>query len=311
MNGTTALGVDWFDSVCVLSLIPNPLKPRGGVVVLDSWLIAETAGALESIAAQSPKGLVLRSASERVFIAGADLGEIDGLGDGALQRYLDFGAQAFARIYQLPCATVAIIHKAALGGGLELAMHCDGIVGVLPAATEKPWRIGLPECGLGICPGWGGTNMLAARIDPATAIKATASGETWLAHDAPSGLFDTVIRADLSNGDEVSSSPRGAYEAALDWLRAHPRHEPRTHPRTIDAHNQAAVQIALESVEAELPSTAAASAVVAAVRAGVANGWNAALRVETSRLIELRHTTAARGKLEAFLKPQVPKPSGA
>ena len=72
------------DGVHVMFLQPNPEKPRGGVVVLDAWLIGEIKAALTRIAAEKPKGFVLASASTRVFVAGADLAEIDALDDAGL-----------------------------------------------------------------------------------------------------------------------------------------------------------------------------------------------------------------------------------
>ncbi|MEY5032899.1 MAG: hypothetical protein RL354_1930, partial [Planctomycetota bacterium] len=116
------------DGVHVMFLQPNPEKPRGGVVVLDAWLIGEIKAALTRIAAEKPKGFVLASASTRVFVAGADLAEIDALDDAGLDAYLRSGAEAFALIPALGCPSAAAIHGAALGGGLEIAMHCDALV---------------------------------------------------------------------------------------------------------------------------------------------------------------------------------------
>ena len=84
------------DGVHLMFLQPNPEKPRGGVVVLDAWLIAEIHATLAAIAKEKPKGFVLASASTRVFVAGADLAEIDALDDAALHAYLNAGADAFA-----------------------------------------------------------------------------------------------------------------------------------------------------------------------------------------------------------------------
>ena len=69
------------DNIAVLSLIPNPNKPRGGVVVLDRWLIDSLDAALRQLSQQDLSGLIMQSASERVFVAGADLAEIDALND--------------------------------------------------------------------------------------------------------------------------------------------------------------------------------------------------------------------------------------
>ena len=70
------------DGITVLRLIPNPAKPRGGVVVLDAWLLDAIDATMTEIAAgPTPTGFVLASDSERVFVAGADLAEIDALDD--------------------------------------------------------------------------------------------------------------------------------------------------------------------------------------------------------------------------------------
>jgi len=278
--------------IAIISLTANPAKPRGGVVVLDSWLIAEMAATFDMVGANRPRGIVLRSASERVFIAGADLAEIDSLDDNALDQYLRAGSEAFARLYRLPCPTVALVHRAALGGGLEVAMHCDAIVGVLPAADEKPWRVGLPECSLGICPGWGGTQMLPARMDPATAMTQTATGHTNAVNALPSGIFDVTA----ANTDDAMSD-------AIDWIAAHPRTTPRTQPRAIDAQNASQIRAALATARAQTAASDAANAVFECIEVGIASGWQAALSAERKHLVVLRHTAVAREKLAQFLKP--------
>jgi len=279
------------DGIAIVTLTPNPAKPRGGVVVLDSWLIAQMAQTLDAVAASGPRGLILRSSSERVFIAGADLAEIDALDDPALDAYLQAGTAAFAKLHSMRCPSIAIVHKAALGGGLEVAMHCDGVLGVLPGSAEKPWRIGLPECGLGICPGWGGTQMLPARIDPATAIAATATGATSLVIEAPQGLLDGTVNA-LTD----------ALPAACAWLAAHPRTHQLAHPRSITPADAPRIRAALAQARGSVPSSDAATAVFDCIEAGCASGWKAALALERAKLIALRHTPFARGKLEQFLR---------
>jgi len=279
------------DGIAIVTLTPNPAKPRGGVVVLDSWLIAQMAQTLDAVAASGPRGLILRSSSERVFIAGADLAEIDALDDPALDAYLQAGTAACAKLHSMRCPSIAIVHKAALGGGLEVAMHCDGVLGVLPGSAEKPWRIGLPECGLGICPGWGGTQMLPARIDPATAIAATATGTTSLVVEAPQGLLDGTVNA-LTD----------ALPAACAWLTAHPRTHQLAHPRSITQADAPRIRAALAQARGSVPSSDAATAVFDCIEAGCASGWKAALALERAKLIALRHTPFARGKLEQFLR---------
>lgn len=273
-----------------LWLPPSPTNPRGGVVVLDRWLVSELDRALASVAADPPSGLVLASASPRVFVAGADLAEIDALDDAGLEDYLAQGAACFRRLLDLPCPTAAVIHGAALGGGLELALFCDGLGFLATAEGAKPYLVGLPEASLGICPGWGGTQTLPARIEPSLAIARTASGTPWKSHELPAGL------ADFS-----AASLEELHTAAAEWIAAHPE-APSRRPRALGAG-------ARETIEAAIAAAGLAScepltppaAVVAAVRAGVAGGFDAGLREERARLIELRTTEPTRARIRAFL----------
>ena len=280
------------DNIAVLSLIPNPNKPRGGVVVLDRWLIDSLDAALRQLSQQDLSGLILQSASERVFVAGADLAEIDALNDADLDLYLRAGSVAYGRISALAFTSVAIIHKAALGGGLELAMHCDALIGALPAPGEKSWKVGLPECGLGICPGWGGTMMLAARMDISKAITSTCVGAPFDAIDIPAGLYAKHIGAGES-----------AVNVAAAWIHANPKVQTRRSPLSVaDEQFHQATTTALEHLEKQLPNTAAARAVVNAIHVGLQHGFQAGVLCEQKHLIDLRHTPEARARLDAFLK---------
>ena len=280
------------DNIAVLSLIPNPNKPRGGVVVLDRWLIDSLDAALRQLSQQDLSGLILQSASERVFVAGADLAEIDALNDADLDMYLRAGSVAYGRISALAFTSVAIIHKAALGGGLELAMHCDALISALPAPGEKSWKVGLPECGLGICPGWGGTMMLAARMDISKAITSTCVGAPFDASDIPAGLYAKHIGAGES-----------AVDVAAAWIHANPKVQTRRSPLSVaDEQFHQATTTALEHLEKQLPNTAAARAVVNAIHVGLQHGFQAGVLCEQKHLIKLRHTPEARARLDAFLK---------
>ena len=291
------------DGVHVMFLQPNPEKPRGGVVVLDAWLIAEIHATLAAIAKEQPKGFVLASASTRVFVAGADLAEIDALDDAALHAYLNAGADAFAMIPLLGCPSAAAIHGAALGGGLEIAMHCDALIAALPAEGAKPWHIGLPEAGLCICPGWGGTQMLPARLLPTLAMERTATGTTWSCDVAPTCMFDAHAAA--------GSGAEGAISAAIAWVKAQDTSTPEarlafasTHAprRALAPRNAAAITPLCDALASTVGATKHGAACLDAVREGVAHGWNAAIECERNHLVKLRHTPEARAKLDAFLK---------
>jgi enoyl-CoA hydratase/carnithine racemase len=239
------------------------------------------------------KGLILASACERVFIAGANLREIDELNDDDLDAYLKRGSDTFGRLARLPYPTVAAIDGAALGGGLEIAMHCDGLIGL---RKDKPYPVGLPEAGLAICPGWGGTQLLPARLEPAHALEQTAAGKPMKFDEAEiGGLFDAV-----------ANHPDMLTKTAADWLRAAAKVEiveqriTRKTPLCIAWHAKEAVHRALESVEEEITGTDSGKAVANAVRVGLEQGFEAGVDAERASLIELRNKPEARQRLEAF-----------
>lgn len=263
------------------------------VVVVDEQLLGRLEATLKRLP-DDAQGLVIRSASERAFVAGADLRSIADLDDGALARYLAYGQEVFRTIADLPYPTAAAINGAALGGGLELAMHCDGLIAA-PSASGKPYPVGLPEASLGICPGWGGSNLLPARIDPAEGIRRACTGEPMKFDEAAeAGLFDDVaIEASELLGAAVS------WVAMRDGIGRDPQDaEPLRWIGRPDGRG--GVQQALDSVRPDLPETAAAAAVADCLDEGLANGWRAALGREIEHLVKLRSTETARAAIEAF-----------
>lgn len=274
--------------------LEQPGKP---VVVLDEDLIRRLEATLKALPSDVT-GLVLASASERVFIAGADLKTISDDDDEQLHRYLEYGARVFGMIPQLPYPTVAAINGAALGGGLEVAMHCDGLVAAPPRSRDgapgKAYPVGLPEAGLSLCPGWGGTNLLPARMDPAEAIRRTAAGKAL--------MYDEAVEAGLF--DRIAPSADDLIPTAMAWLgeRIGRRIERDGAPaRWIGRPGcAAAVLSVVDAVRGEVPGTESAKAVVDAVGTGLSSGWDAALAVERRELVRLRHTGSAREALAAF-----------
>ena len=282
------------DGITTLKLVPNPNNPRGGMVVLDEWLIEQLHGALDVIESTPPSvGLILASASDRAFVAGADLAEIESKDDAQLFAYLERAAAAYLRITNLDCPSVAVIGGSALGGGLEIAMHCDGMIALETAEGSRPYLVGLPEAGLGLCPGWAGTQMLPARMSPVDAIRATATGKPWKSDALPTGLFDGHV-SDASLLEQAGSS----------WLKQHPRHRRWDIPRCLDDLSRDVLIVALDELESELPDAESAKAVIECVRSGMDHGFMTALETERRLLVSLRHTPVARERLEAFLSRQ-------
>lgn len=145
------------------------------------------------------KVLVIRSAKKDVFIAGADIKEIEGIttpDDG--ERKAKAGQDIFNTLEDLKIPTVAVINGVALGGGCELALACRYRVGTF---NEKI-RIGLPEVNLGILPGFGGTYRLPKVVGISKALNIILGAKTVSGGEAfKSGLFDRLIpEARLEDG---------------------------------------------------------------------------------------------------------------
>jgi 3-hydroxyacyl-CoA dehydrogenase / enoyl-CoA hydratase / 3-hydroxybutyryl-CoA epimerase len=129
-------------------------RPGSSVNVLDTATLRDLAEMLEQLERDSPRGVIFESVKPAVFIAGADLKELAATHDrGAL---VDLGQQTFAKLAALRSVTVAAIHGACAGGGLEMALACDYRV----ASDARVTRIGLPEVSLGLVPAWGGSTRL-------------------------------------------------------------------------------------------------------------------------------------------------------
>ncbi|MDQ7014019.1 MAG: enoyl-CoA hydratase/isomerase family protein [Planctomycetota bacterium] len=285
-----------FGGICTIRL-DQPGRP---VVVLDEPLIRRLDATLDALPAGCT-GLVLASASPKVFVAGADLKTIVELDDEPLDRYLAFGQRVFGKLSQLPFPTAAAINGAALGGGLEVAMHCDALVAA-PAAGGKPYPVGLPEAGLSICPGWGGTNLLPARIEPGEAVRRTATGKPM--------KFDQAREAGMF--DAVADSPDDLLDEARRWVAARIKAgavvRDGAPSRWIGRSACAAACLrAFDTVRGELPATEAAAAVADAVNAGLTEGWQAALDCERRHLVRLRRTPDGAAAIQTFFERSAAK----
>lgn len=140
---------------------------------------------------QEVKGLVITSGKKDIFIAGADISEIENITDPFKGRDLALrGQELFSNIEKLPFPVVAAIHGPALGGGLELALACHFRV-----ATNHPKTVlGLPEVKLGIHPGFGGTQRLPRLIGIKNSLDIILTGKNIYPRKAlRMGLVDKVV----------------------------------------------------------------------------------------------------------------------
>lgn len=107
--------------------------------------------------------IVLTGTGDRAFSAGADLDELGALDAEAAHVVMREGQAVIRRIEQSPVPIVAAVNGLALGGGFELVLACSF------AVVSNKASLGLPESGLGLIPGYGGTQRLARMVGPFTA----------------------------------------------------------------------------------------------------------------------------------------------
>jgi 3-hydroxyacyl-CoA dehydrogenase/enoyl-CoA hydratase/3-hydroxybutyryl-CoA epimerase len=137
-------------------------------------------------------GVILLSGKDSGFIAGADVSEFDAMSDfSVLPEALKRTHALFARIEALKIPVVAGIHGFCLGGGLELALACHYRI----AVNDDKTRIGFPEVGLGLFPGFGGTGRSIRQAGPVDAMQIMLTGRMLKAGAARGlNLVDKLVR---------------------------------------------------------------------------------------------------------------------
>ena len=154
--------------------------------VFDTQTLSELEHLIEDVEKEDYKVVVFSSAKEG-FIVGADIKEFHGSLDDVESLVLR-GQLLFNRIEDLPIPSLAIIHGAAMGGGLELGLACTSRV------CMEDSQVALPETKLGIIPGWGGTTRLPRLIGVSSALDVICSGRSITSYEAlQMGIVDKII----------------------------------------------------------------------------------------------------------------------
>ena len=125
---------------------------------LSDQVSRELDEALDSIDLDSIRCLVVTGEGQKAFVAGADIGQMSGLSKAEGEAFGKLGNDVFRKLETLPIPTIAAVCGFALGGGCELAMSCD-----IRLCSDTA-VFGQPEVGLGITPGFGGTQRMARLI---------------------------------------------------------------------------------------------------------------------------------------------------
>ncbi|MDX3978904.1 enoyl-CoA hydratase/isomerase family protein [Shinella sp.] len=178
---------------------------------IDAGMVDALLQACREIERSDARVAILTGEGARSFSAGGDIAAWSGLDAEAFsRRWLRDGHDAFDALARLTVPLIAVLNGHALGGGLELAACADLRI------AEAHVKIGQPEPGLGIIPGWSGTQRAARRFGPSLVRRMALFGEVFSAEQALAhGLVDQVVA--------TGEGPAAAEAAAQRVLQRAPR----------------------------------------------------------------------------------------
>ncbi len=145
---------------------------------LNSQVLDELSETLDAVDLDVVRAIILTGAGEKSFVAGADIGEMSTLTKAEGEAFGKKGNDVFRRLETFPVPVIAAVNGFALGGGCEIAMSCD-----IRICSENA-VFGQPEVGLGITPGFGGTQRLARIISVGKAKEMIYSARNIKADEA-------------------------------------------------------------------------------------------------------------------------------
>lgn len=195
-DGFDYLSYEVEDGVAILTVRrPEALN------ALNAELLFELSLAFELAEADLAVRALILTGEGRAFVAGADIANLRNLGDAFSGREASLtGQDVMNSLAALPFPTIAAINGFALGGGLELALAAD-----LRVASSQA-RLGLPEVGLGLIPGYGGTQRLPRLIGLGRALDLIFTGRHVPAEEALQlGLVNRLAEDALAAAKELAA----------------------------------------------------------------------------------------------------------
>lgn len=158
---------------------------------LNSAVLDELDKTLDAVDQEAIRCLILTGAGEKSFVAGADIGEMSTLTKAEGEAFGKKGNDVFRKIETFPIPVIAAVNGFALGGGCEISMSCD-----IRICSENA-VFGQPEAGLGITPGFGGTQRLARIVGTGKAKEMIYGARNIKAEEAYRiGLVNNVYPAE-------------------------------------------------------------------------------------------------------------------
>ena len=182
---------------------------------LNSQVLDELNEVLDTVDVDKTRAIVLTGAGEKSFVAGADIGEMSTLTKAEGEAFGKKGNDVFRKLETLPVPVIAAVNGFALGGGCEISMSCD-----IRLCSDNA-IFGQPEVGLGITPGFGGTQRLARLVSPGMAKQLIYTARNIKAAEAYRiGLVNQVVSAEVNEAGEVVTSAKDALMAAANKMAA-------------------------------------------------------------------------------------------
>lgn len=169
---------------------------------LNSEVLDDLSSVFDSIDLETVRCVVLTGAGDKSFVAGADIGEMSTLTKAEGEAFGKKGNDVFRKIETFPLPVIAAINGFALGGGNELAMSCDFRI------CSENAVFGQPEVGLGITPGFGGTQRLARLVGAGYAKYMIYTARNIKADEAYRiGLVNQVVPAEelMATAEKLAS----------------------------------------------------------------------------------------------------------
>jgi enoyl-CoA hydratase len=177
---------------------------------LNSETLKELESAVEEVAADDNIFVFIITGQGKAFVAGADIAEMRDFNPEEARRFAKLGHKVFNRISSLCKPSIAAINGYALGGGCELALACD-----IRVANDLI-KIGQPEVGLGITPGFGATKRMVQVVGESKAKELIFTGEYLDANQAKEiGLVNKVVKQDVLMPEVMKMAHQIASKAQL------------------------------------------------------------------------------------------------
>jgi 3-hydroxyacyl-CoA dehydrogenase / enoyl-CoA hydratase / 3-hydroxybutyryl-CoA epimerase / enoyl-CoA isomerase len=260
--------------------------------------VAELEEALQLLEQSDAKGLLITSAKS-VFIAGADItefGPVFTLPADEMKVFFNRNNNNLNRLESLPFPSVVAINGFALGGGFEVCLAADYRV------MSTSAKVGLPETGLGIIPGWGGTVRMPRIAGLETAMTWVATAKHQRSDAALSvGLADQIVDDELLRGAALKQL-EDAIEDGAEYLA---RRKEKTSPMSIDASQAQQIgQAAKAEICRRSPQLKAPAAAIELMANCTQLDRTAALSAESDLFAELANSDQCRALVGNFMNDQ-------